>query len=242
MTIAIGVNFGGYVLLAADTRVSHYNMNDQLIDYDDDHEKIYHTSIGIITGAGGVELLGLVNNKFTQLHEIGSTDLLLDIAYRERTRYRGLFRQFPKQYVEKTIEKTGWIFSYLTHAEGTFDGGTPALRLGMIHPSQNIIGRRHLADNFPIAIYPFEAGEEDANDIFHSLKDLIKPIEQFKEIEDSIQYHGLQIAQLIQNISPSFPSISSYCQVGAHTLDGRTGTSAVVKPGDTKVSIHLTAR
>ena len=83
-------------------------------------------------------------------------------------------------------------------------------------------------------IAPLEANQEEADDITTSLNDLVKPCEQFKTVEESIQYHGLQIADLIQTIAPKYPSISRYCQIGAHTLDGRKGISAVVKPGDTE--------
>jgi hypothetical protein len=158
----------------------------------------------------------------------------------EKVHYGKLYSGFPKHYVEEIVEKTGWIFSYVTFAEGRFDKGTPMLRLGVIHPSMEIIGRQHLADDFPVTISPIEATQEEASDIDVFLNNVVKPIEQFKTIKDSIQYHGLQVAELMQKISPDFPSVSPYCQVGVHTLDGRTGISKFVKPGDTKVSIRLT--
>ncbi len=242
MTIAIGINFGTYVFLAADTRVSFYDTNKRLIGYDDDNKKIYHTGIGLITGAGSVELLRLVNNRLKHIREIGSTDLLLDIVNEERARFRARYSHMPRKYIEETIGKTGWIFSYTTPAEETFDEETPVLRLGVIHPSGNIVGRRHLMDNCPYVIYPAAASEEDAEAIGKVLGAQIKPIEQFKTIRESIQYNGLEIAALIQDISPNFPSISPYCQIGAHTLDGRTGISKVVNPRATKVSIRLTRK
>lgn len=120
------------------------------------------------------------------------------------------------------------------------------LRCSVIHHSGNIVGRRHLEDNYPIAIYPSEASKEAAEAIGKVLKALVKPIEQFTTVGDSIQYHGLEVAGLIQDIALDFPSISSYCQIGAHTLDERklderTGVSKVVKPGDTEISIRLTS-
>ena len=239
MTIALGINFGTYVFLAADTRVSFYDTNRRLVGYNDDHEKICNTSIGLITGAGSVELLRLVNNRLAHIREISSTDLLLDIVSEARARFRARYSHMSRKYVEETIEKTGWIFSYVTFAEGTFDAGTPVLRLGVIHPSGNILGQRHLRDNCPYVIYPAEARDEDAEAIGKALGAQIKPSEQFKTIRESIQCNGLEIAALIQDISPNFPSISPYCQIGAHTLDGRRGISKVVNPGATKISIRL---
>ena len=227
------------MFLAADTRVSFYDTNKRLIGYDDDYEKICNTSMGLITGAGNVDLLRLVNNRLKRIREVSSTDLLLDIVGEARARFRTRYSHMSRKYVEETIEKTGWIFSYVTFAEGTFDTGTPMLRLGVIHSSGNILGQRYLIDNFPYIIYPAEARDEEAGAIATVIGAQIKPSDQFKTIRESIQYNGLEIAALIQDISPNFPSISPYCQIGAHTLDGRTGISKVVNPGASKVSIRL---
>ena len=227
------------MFLAADTRVSFYNTNKRLVGYDDDHEKIYDTSIGLITGAGSVDLLRLVNNRLRHIREISSTDLLLDIVSDARARFRARYSHMSRKYVEETIEKTGWIFSYATFEEGTFDTATLVLRLGVIHSSGNILGQRYLKDNCPYIIYPAEARDKEAEAIGTAIRAQIKPSDQFKTIRESIQYNGLEIAALIQDISPNFPSISPYCQIGAHTLDGRTGISKVVNPGASKVSIRL---
>jgi len=239
MTIAIGIIFGDYVLLAADTRVTHPDINRKALGYTDDNEKIYDTNLGIATGAGDVDLIGRVNKRFKQIEEIIDTNVLKKIVKEERDLYRSRFPPILASYIEENIEKTGWIFSYVTYNKEAPADCPWALRLALIHPSGNIIGSQHLPNNYPIVIDPIEANQEEADDITTSLNDLVKPSEQFKTVEESIQYHGLQIADLIQTIAPNYDSISRFCQIGAHTLDGRKGISKVVKPGDTEVSIHL---
>jgi len=239
MTIAIGIIFGDYVLLAADTRVTHPDINRKALGYTDDNEKIYDTNLGIATGAGDVDLIGRVNKRFKQIEEIIDTNVLKKIVKEERDLYRSRFPPILASYIEENIEKTGWIFSYITYDKEAPADWPWALRLALIHPSVNIIGSPRLPNNCPIMIAPIEANQEEADDITTSLNDLVKPSEQFKTVEESIQYHGLQIADLIQTIAPNYDSISRFCQIGAHTLDGRKGISKVVKPGDTEVSIHL---
>jgi hypothetical protein len=239
MTIAIGIIFGDYILLAADTRVTHPDINRKALGYTDDNEKIYDTNLGIATGAGDVDLIGNVNKRLKQIEEIIDTDVLKKIVDEERDLYRSRFPPILAAYIEENIENTGWILSYVT-----YDKEAPAewpwtLRLALIHPSRNIIGSQHLANNCPIMIAPMEANQEEADSISTSLNELVKPSEQFKTVEESIQYHGLQIANLIQTMPPKYESISRNCQIGAHTLDGRKGISAVVKPGDAEVSIRL---
>jgi hypothetical protein len=203
----------------------------------DDHEKISKTNIGIIGGRGTDRLLELVNSKFNKIHEVGTTNDLRRIVNNERQHFRELYPEVAEQ----SIEGTAWIFSYLTFSEGTFDRGTPTLRLGVIGYAGDIIGRRHLVNNYPCVIPPPEATEQDAADITNALKKLIKPIDQFETLSASIDYHWQVIAKLIQLNDPKFPSISSSCQIGVHTLDGFTGISSILKDTDTTASIPLKA-
>jgi hypothetical protein len=236
MTIAIGINFGDYILLAADTRATYYNLSHQRVGCNDTYEKIHHHSGGIVTGAGSEPLLNLVNDRLLEINEIISTDELLLLVEEERLRYRTLNPHVP----EKSVENTGWIFSYLTFAEGTFDTGTPTLRLGVIHRFGNIIGRRHLVTDHPYVIPPYGATQEDLDKIINFLKESIKSSNQFETLRDSIEYHWSIIGELIRTIQPAFRAISAYCQIGVHTLDGYAGISSILQDTDTGASITLT--
>lgn len=226
--------------MAADTRVTRYSSMLGPPIYEDDNKKVHKTSLGVITGAGSVELINLVNNRLNKIDEIMDPDQILDIINKERNNYRASHPEVPEQY----IENTGWLFSYFAINESK---QTAAFRLAFIHPSiEPIIGQRYAVWNHPYVIHPYEtlANPSEAEYIDDSLKKLIKPIEEFDSLDDTVQYHGLQIADLIQEISPKYSSISSSCQIGvqAHTSDKppyiHPGVSTIIKPGDTKVSIQ----
>ena len=229
MTIAMGINFGTYVLLAADTRITNYywnvNVRDYVVkDHADDSVKIQKTSIGLITGAGSVKLLDRVKGRL-QKEEVTNTNQFLSIIREERRNYRKLFRKTAEQ----DIEKTGWILSYYT-----IDNENLKLRLGMIHPSVGDGLKIMLSENHPWVILPSEATEDYANEFVESLTKEIEPCDQFETLFGSIRHHWLLIARLIRTMHPEFPSISPDCQIGVHTLDGQVGISSILK--DTDVS------
>ena len=91
MTIAIGIIFDDYVLLAADTRVTQPDINRKTLEYTDDNEKIYNTNLGIATGVGDVKLIGRVNDRFKQIDELIDTGLLLKMVDEERDLHRSRF-------------------------------------------------------------------------------------------------------------------------------------------------------
>ncbi len=50
MTLIVGMNFGHYVLLGADTRACSYPNGE--FEFQDDYEKIRRVGTGLMTGAG----------------------------------------------------------------------------------------------------------------------------------------------------------------------------------------------
>ncbi len=238
MTIAIRIKFRSYVLLAADTRITDFPPDGGLSNPDDNFEKIYYTGLGIITGAGIVDLLYLVNKRLREIPQnqsIRGSELLSIINF-ERLRLRRKLSPLSEKQIE-AINNTGWMFSSLMLKNEIYSVG-----LGLIYPSSPGWRLEQLPDNTPFPFLPPEANEAQRREIIISLKNLTKPIDQFETIEESIQYHGLQIAGLIYGLSQNFESISADCQVGAHTLDSRTGISKVIKDGDSEVQISLSRK
>lgn len=229
MTIAIGINFSTYILLAADTRTTYYDWKGRTINYQDESVKIQKTSMGLITGAGSKLLLDSVKDRLRK-EEITHTDQILRIMREERLKYRGIYQRSTV----KDLKLTGWIFTYTT-----VEGNNPKLRLGILHPS---LGNKLALykENYPAVINPHEANRKQADLIVDFLKKRIKTIEGFANLHDSIQYHWGIIAELIQTIQPTFPSISSYSQIGIHTLEGLTGISSILKKTESNVFITLT--
>jgi hypothetical protein len=224
MTIAIGINFGTYVLLAADTRATCYSLDPNVKkDHEDDKEKIYCTNIGIVSGVGSVELLEPVNARFNEIDKVSSLDLLKKIVAEERRRFPIRFPRVPDEYAEQ-VKNTWWIFSY---RQVNYEKGELTLELGIIDPLEKL----GLLDkkNHPYVLPAFGATKQDWLDIMASLKDLTKPYEEFESLEESIEYHWKNIHTLIQEISFRFSSINSFSQVGFCTIDGFQSKSPIAK-------------
>jgi hypothetical protein len=227
MTIALGINFGDYVLVAADTRTTSYNFDGSIRSYDNDSEKIQETQIGLITGAGSVPLLNTVKERLKVI-EVTNTNQIIEIIEKARIDYqKGFWRNATRD-----IDMTGWLFTY-----ETFIDSKPKLRLGIVHPS---IGEKMAVyeDNHPALICPVETSKKESDAIGSVLSEVTKPSKDFASLSESIQYHCRVVATLIRELHPKYPSISSYSQIGIHTIEGRKGISPILKD-KTKVTIQL---
>jgi hypothetical protein len=160
------------------------------------------------------------------------TDDLEKVVDAERQHFRGLY---PDN--EEEIVNTAWIFSYVTFGEGSF--GADTLRMSTISSSGNVIGPRHFVDNYPYVIPPPGATERDRISITDALRKKIKPIDQFKTIPESIDYHCQIIARQIRSLARKYHLISSSCQIGIHAIAGLRGISPIIKETDTCPSITL---
>lgn len=89
MTIALGINFGDYVLLVADTRTI-FGWPNHIVSYTDESKKIQKTSFGLITGAGRTNLLDSVKNRLAK-QEITNTNQIFEIIKEERLNLRERF-------------------------------------------------------------------------------------------------------------------------------------------------------
>jgi hypothetical protein len=211
MTIAMGINFGDYVLLAADTRVT-YQIGSLKLGFEDDVEKIQKTSMGIITGAGLVNLLDSVKDRLTK-QEITNSDEIIEIVKKEREIW-GLNPDF--------ISKTGWLFSYMTLIDNS-----PKLRLDLVHPSL-AEGSVRWEENKLAAIFPIEFTQDQADSLSKTVNELIKSSNEFKSAQESFQYHSIMMREIIKTIQPDCPSVSRCYQVGIHTVSGQVDISKIM--------------
>ena len=216
MTIALGINFGDYVLLAADTRTTFGWVN-HIVSYTDESEKIQKMSFGLITGAGRTNLLDSVKNRLAK-QEITNTDQIFEIIKEERLNLLGRLL-----ITENDIALTGWIYSYITTLNDA-----PKLRLDVVHPSLGE-GLARWEENKAAIICPYEASKEEADEIIAILNKAIKPSTEFATVEESYRYHGQIIGALIRQIQPKHPSVSRCHQIGIHKLDGSMGISPIIK-------------
>jgi len=235
MTIAIGVNFGKYVLLAADSRTTNHDLSLNKVSFSDESEKIAKTKLGLITGAGNSAMLDAVKNRLSK-EEVMHSNKILKIIHEEKSNLTNILKLFNWEVFRPSIESTGWIFTYLTQQNKKIK-----LRLAIYHPSlgSNIGLYR---ENQPAVIYPYEASKKEADSLGEVLTKFLKPISKFKDMFKSIQYHVSAIGSFIDIIKPKYPSISSSCQFGIHALEG-VWISPIIKPKTiTKLSITFESK
>jgi hypothetical protein len=216
MTIALGINFGNYVLLAADTRTTFYNWAKQIIGYTDSSVKIQETSHGLITGAGRTDLLDAVKTRLEK--EITNTDQIYEIIKEERLKSAKI-----PSITEDDIGLTGWIYSYRTILNDA-----PKLRLDAVHPSLGE-GLARWEENKAAIICPYEAKKDEADEIAATVNGAIRPSTEFATIDESLQYHCQIVIKLIRQIQPKCPSVSRCCQMGIHILNGSMSISPIMK-------------
>lgn len=203
MTIALGVNFGSYIILAADTRTTWYP-NDGSPFYQDDSEKIQKTKFGLITGSGWTDKIDLVKKSFAESLPKDTNEMLSLIREalgKYKDRCGGLIPNL----------KTRWIFSYQT-----IKNDEQILRLAVYDPHEEDDIAFTNETCAPLIIFPAETNEEEANALRSAFSELLKPFEDFKNIDKSIQYNIELIARFFHLIHPRYESMSSLFQVGIH--------------------------
>jgi len=213
MTIALGINFGNYIFMAADTRINYY-FQGRKIWTRDDSTKIYKTKIGLITGAGYTNLLDSVKKRLAE-EEAGDTNKILEIIKEERSKHEG-------EIDSDSFELTKWILSY-----ATIVNNNNKFRVALYDPSVGHYLGIVKEENKPLIIFPIEASEEEVKKLSPILEDKIKPFNEFNDLSKSIQYHFELIGIFIEAIHSKYPSMSSLFQFGIHSLAGR-GISPII--------------
>jgi hypothetical protein len=139
---------------------------------------------------------------------------------------------YSQGHLQEALKKTGWIFTYQTFLNG------PHLRLAITHPE---LGKNigYYAKKAPAIICPIEANQKQAEDISEMLSKFIRSTDEITELQENIQYHTKIITRLIKTIHEQFSSVSAYCQIGIHTVDGQIGISPIIRGDEHKVSFNL---
>lgn len=194
MTICIGMDFGGLVLLAADTRRTDV-YPDGTSSFKDGMQKIQDWGSGVIAGAGYVSLLDRVRERLRKT-QISHINQIVEIIDEERN---SILQSNSPAYRDagKHCIATGWIFSYLTPDE---DGAGPRVRLARIHGS--IPGGIHTPPGLgPITIAPASFSTEAKTALDTRLKAAFKPLSHFDNAQACVGYAAKLVRILIEDIS-----------------------------------------
>jgi len=215
MTLCVGFNFGRYALLFADTRVSYADAT-----YTDDADKIQETDIGIITGAGLVNLLDPVKERLAAI-PVCHTDDIVKIIKDERERVRGMRWTHP-EVVERSLETTSWMFTYL--------GGKPydpaemtaerlkEYSLRLVIPRPDFDDKfEHIRVNDCGILPPAGTTQEQYETWLQTCRELMKPLAD--DVRDLAEHAGqhLRIAiELLEVVAESYDGVSKSFQFALH--------------------------
>jgi hypothetical protein len=225
MTINIGLNLKKYVLIAADTRITYYNHFFPLLHFfKDDENKIKRTKLGLITGAGRVDILHMVEQGLTTL-DIKNTEEMLEFI-------KATIKTLPEYIKKKDIEMTGWFLTYQA-----MEKENPVIRCAIIHPTYDY-KLYIIPENKGAVIAPIEANENVAEIINQCINENIKPIDDLSQLNDSIAYNCSWIQGMLETLSKDFKSICSSYSIGVHLVDGKIGISDIIRDGKLSLNIN----
>jgi len=192
--------------------------------YFDKKNKIKKTKLGLITGAGQINILNKVERGLAT-QDITNTDEMLGLI-------NDTIKSLPKYISQKEIDMTGWLLTYQA-----IEKGNQVIRCAIIHPSLNY--KLNLVfENKGVSIAPYEANENVANLINKLINESIKPIDDLSQLDENIQYNCGWIQGMLEQLSTNYDSICSTYSIGVHTIDGGIGISDIIKDGKLSLKIE----
>lgn len=240
MTMVVGFNLGEYILIGADSRVSWYP-NDRLV-FRDDHSKIRHTSMGLISGAGLIDFLDPVKQRLAD-EEVEHTDRIREIILEERARLDDWEWRHDRR-VSKAIEGTAWMLTYVRPDDvekPTVQGLT--LRLGVTVPDQDY--RFALCPvNDVLIIPPSEVSTGEPSEWREFCANRLEPYAgapysgASTEFIENVTHHVGVIAAIMQIVSEANEAVAPSFQIGVHTRWLDSGISNVISEPDYQCAIE----
>jgi len=223
VTLVVGFNLGTYALMVADTRASHADGT-----HADGDEKIQETDIGIISGAGLVDLLDPVKRRIAETRTLSHTTEILAIIREERERLEGVSRLYDPR-VLQIFEHTTWMFSYLA-GENPKTVDDMSMRLAIPHPKT---GDLHLAlVNRCRILAPSGTTEEQAVDWLNRIDGHVRSLAHGDDIWDNIWHHVRVGVTLLHDVAAVNSQVSKSFQFGIHSIPHDFFISEVMNVGD----------
>ena len=228
MTLVVGFNMGKYALIASDTRVCYYLPNGE-VDYSDDREKLQATSMGLISGAGLVNLLEPVKDRL-EAEEIVHTEQIRDVIRAER---RIAEARWPNadQRLRDGIAHTAWMLTYV-NGDGAQSIHDVKLRLAVTLPHEDyalgLTGPDSGTMIPPLGLTPAEEAElqEMCND------GLVPWNGEPGEMMDNVMQHAVLIARVMQRASELSEMVAPSFQLGLHHVYGLVSSTTILSPPD----------
>jgi hypothetical protein len=226
MTLIVGFHLGSYALIGADTRVCYYP-NDQLC-FRDDERKIRCIEMGLITGAGLVDMLDPVKERLDSADMI-HTDTIIEAAKAQRE----IVLQRPwatHPRVAQSIQQIAWMFTYVTADNPSQP--TPEsvkLRLAFTVPSEGY----KLVLVPPNAIWllpPTGTTEQQFGDWTKLCQDNVQALTKGDDFGENVAHHAATIAALMKTVSAVNEGVAETFQLGLHVFPTPRFVSTIIGP------------
>lgn len=230
MSLIAGLHLGNFALIAADKREMSIH-GDLLVPAHDEAEKIINAGLGYVTGSGIVELLHPVKDALTNT-EITHTDQILAIIAKERGRFRTA-HSTDSEWAEEQIKKTGWLFTYMTEADGQ-----AMVRVAMVHGAWNGDAIRLLYKGAAKVLVPIDGTAEETQRLSDILAQNLKTTDELTDFSESIGYHIPLLQEVFKYSSEICGSVSEIFHVAVHTNDGKMLVSKEISAGTTNVQFE----
>jgi hypothetical protein len=210
MTMVVGLQLGSYTMLVADTRMTFYPPN-QPSFFEDGKEKIHHTKLGIISGAGNGGLLRRVATRLDSAEfATCNSNTQIERAIIEE------FENYPvpsdPDLAERTAE-TAWLTTYVGHG----DDLVPHFRITIMGGRDQRLLR--FPDGEVLTLMPPEATDPLRKAVADMLRERMRPLPKFHlgEVQVSVLWNGLTAAAVIQELGKHLEGISRTFQIGIQT-------------------------
>jgi hypothetical protein len=225
MTLIVGMHLGSYVLLAADTRVTYYS--NEIRMFRDDFTKIRRTSMGLVSGAGIVELLDPVQDRL-KAETIAIIDRIVEIVQEQLTVVKKEpWAGHPRN--ADAIEHTGWMCTFIG-SDNSRDPPTHPLRLGVVGAKETLIQSIPFNDVFLLT--PTGTTPEQWTAWYRFAKDNLQPLADKAEVADiarNIAHHARVARDLMERVSLANDGVAKTLQLGVHIYPFLTGTTGIIQ-------------
>lgn len=206
MTLIIAVDMGSIGLIASDKAEVMIAPNGDVSSVHQEAKKIIKTPLGVITGAGRVELLDRVK-AFVESGEVGNTDQVLNAIVQAREEFRAKYADDPQ--VENALMSTSWVFNYTALLE---DEET-AHRIAIFHPSWGEDSLRVLETGQATAIGPGDFTAEENDELIRQIRKRIKMPSADLNIRDALLANVEVAVEAMVDVAACFPSVSEVCDI-----------------------------
>ena len=210
MTILLGFATTEFAMLGTDTRASQRGSAGTRF-VDDDTPKVFKTGVGLIAGAGWLDL---VRNGILALQDPPASNAEAAQRLRAVRDETGLPSSSP------LVAKTSWVLTYQT-------GDPPNESIGMAYCCPQ-------ADYFPqtvnipgyFLIAPSGMSDEDEERLRAFLEDAVARTVAISSTKGRQRSFASAIQSCVHNAAETCDSVSSKCQLGLHSREGAIVTAA----------------